>query len=89
MKTIILILTMLASQAFAQMTLTSSNNPVAGDIDGYQDFAIQPISLRATPAQIKTGASKSYKTAFKCYLCLCIIDSICGSVPFFKFSLDK
>lgn len=27
---------MLASQAFAQMTLTSSNNPVAGDIDGYK-----------------------------------------------------
>ncbi len=35
MKTIILIFTLLASQAFAQTTLTSANNPVAGDIDSY------------------------------------------------------
>ena len=33
MKTIILIFTVLASQTFAQMTLTSANNPVTGDID--------------------------------------------------------
>ena len=33
MKTIIIIFTLFATQAFAQMTLTSSNNPVAGDID--------------------------------------------------------
>lgn len=35
MKTIIFVFLMFASHAFAQMTLTSSNNPVAGDIDGY------------------------------------------------------
>ncbi|MBK8553187.1 MAG: T9SS type A sorting domain-containing protein [Ignavibacteria bacterium] len=35
MKTFILIVTLTASQCLAQMTLTSSNNPVAGDLDNY------------------------------------------------------
>ncbi len=54
MKTIILILTMLASHAFAQMTLTSSNNPVAGDIDGYKICDTNNIS------QGNSGANQTW-----------------------------
>jgi len=54
MKTIIFIFTLFASQAFAQMTLTSANNPVAGDIDGYAICDTNNIS------QGNSGANQSW-----------------------------
>ena len=54
MKTIIFIFILFAANAIAQMTLTSANNPVAGDIDGYSICDTNNIS------QGNSGANQNW-----------------------------